>query len=364
MRNFFLGLALFGVVFVGLATHVVAQQTGPSEFLEGEVVRVVSEKVREAAGDNYVFQVLEVEVTKGSKENETIVIENNAVAQASGRKYGEGDKVVIMYSVDFEGEDYFYITDYVRRDALVTLFIIFAVVAIVVGGKWGLASLVGMGVSMLVIFKFILPRIVAGSDPVWTAIGGSMFIIPVTFYLSHGIKRKTHIAAVGTLITLVITGILAAVAVEAAKLTGFASEEAGFLFYQQEGLINIKGLLLAGMIIGTLGILDDITISQASVVEELKGVGKKLKSAEVFTRALRVGRDHIASLVNTLVLVYTGAALPLLLLFQNNSAPFIDVINIEVVAEEIVRMLVGSIGLILAVPITTALAVFGVGKRV
>ena len=149
---------------------------------------------------------------------------------------------------------------------------------------------------------------------------------------------------------------MANIFVEAAKLTGFASEEAGFLQVAKQGAMNMKGLLLAGIIIGVLGVLDDITISQSAIVFQLKEANEKLKFNELYKRAMNVGQDHISSMVNTLVLVYTGAALPLLLLFIDNPHPFSEIVNYEIIADEIVRTLVGSIGLILAVPITTVIA--------
>ncbi len=262
----------------------------------------------------------------------------------------------MSYGKDFEGNDFFYITDYIRRGSLFWLFAVFVVLVALVA-KWrGLTSLLGMTISFFIIFSFILPRISAGSDPIQTTIIGSFFIIPITFYFSHGFNKKTTVAVIGTVIALIITGILAGFFVESAKLTGFASEEAGFLQVIKQGSINIKGLLLAGIIIGVLGVLDDITVSQSAIVLQLKKANPKLKFEELYKRAMDVGQDHIASMVNTLILVYTGAALPLLLLFIDNPRPFSEVINYEIIADDIVRMLVGSIGLILAVPITTFIA--------
>jgi uncharacterized membrane protein len=213
-----------------------------------------------------------------------------------------------------------------------------------------------MGISFLVIFIFILPKISAGANPVGIAILGALMIIPPTFFLSHGLNKKTLVAMGGTLIALIITGILANIFVEAAKLTGFASEEAGFLQVAKGGAINMKGLLLAGIIIGLLGVLDDVTVSQAAIVFQLKEANDRLKFNQLYQRAMRVGQDHIASMINTLILVYAGASLPLLLLFLDNPHPFSEVVNYEIIADEVVRTLVGSIGLILAVPLTTLIA--------
>ena len=302
-------------------------------------------------------------VTKGSLKDEKIIIESGTIPLANLQKYQEGTRVIVSYSKDFEGNDFFYITDYVRRDSLLWLFIIFVVLVAVIARWRGMTSLLGMGASFFIIFKFILPKILAGSDPIQIAIIGSLFIIPVTFYLSHGFNKKTTVAVIGTVIALIITGVLAGIFVESAKLTGFASEEAGFLQVAKQGSVNIKGLLLAGIIIGVLGVLDDITVSQSAVVFQLKKANPKLKFEELYKRAMDVGQDHISSMVNTLVLVYTGAALPLLLLFINNPHPFSEIINYEIITDEVVRTLVGSIGLILAVPITTIIAVLSVERK-
>ncbi|MBU1000381.1 YibE/F family protein [Patescibacteria group bacterium] len=328
------------------------------ETLEGKITRILEEKQVTPMGakEPQLYQKLEILVAKGSLKDKKITIENGNLLVSNLQKYKVGDELIINYSKDFEGNDNFFITDYVRRSALFWLFIIFVIMAVAIGRWQGMTSLVGMGISFLVIFKFILPRISAGSDPVQVVILGSLMIIPATFLLSHGINKKTGIAITGTLISLVITGILANIFVEASKLTGFASEEAGFLQEYQPGLVNIKGLLLAGIIIGVLGILDDVTISQSAIVQQLKIANPKLKAGELYKKAMALGKDHIASMVNTLVLVYTGAALPLLLLFIDNSRSFSEIVNYEIIADEIVRTLVGSIGLILAVPITTLIA--------
>lgn len=347
----------FAIFSIGSINTINAQEMEMvEETLEARVVEVLEEREVDFEGQKQTYQKLELTVTEGSLVNRNIVLENGNIPTVNSQIYKVGDKVMVSYTKDFEGNDLFYITDYIRRDALIFLFIVFALLSIVIGGLWGASSLIGMAYSFLIIFKFILPQILKGTDPIMVAIFGAALIIPVTFYLSHGFHKKTHVAIIGTLLTLITTGILASFFVEITKLTGFASEEAGFLQAETGTLVNMKGLLLAGIIIASLGILDDITISQASVVQELKNANEKLRFRDLASRAMKVGRDHIASLVNTLVLVYAGSALPLLLLFINNPTPFGQVINHEIIADEIVRTLVGSIGLILAVPITTLLA--------
>jgi len=332
--------------------------TQKDEVLEGNITQILEEKQVIPMGQTefQLNQKLEVLVTKGSLENKKIEVQSGNLPVTNLQKYKIGDDVIINFSKDFEGKDNFVITDYVRRNSLALLFVIFVAVAVVIGRIQGATSLLGMGISFLVIFVFILPRISSGDDPVLTAIIGSLVIIPTTFFLSHGVNKKTGVAMAGTFFALAVTGLLAAVFVEASKLTGFGSEEASFLQSIKPGFINIKGLLLAGMIISVLGILDDVTVSQASIVEQLKKANPKFSTRELYSKAMAVGKDHIASVVNTLVLVYTGASLPLLLLFIDNPQPFSQVVNYEMIADEIVKTLVGSIGLMLAVPITTLIA--------
>ncbi|HUS59802.1 MAG TPA: YibE/F family protein [Nevskiaceae bacterium] len=344
--------AIFLFLFLLLPKSILAQE----EILEGRVVNILKEDVVTQAGQQNLYQQLKVEITRGSLKDNKITVEVGDIPIVGQQKYKTGDQVLVSYSHDLEGNEIFFLTEFVRRQWLGWLFLIFVLLAILIGRWRGLSSLVSLGFSFLIIFKFILPQIYAGQDPVLTAVLGSLLIIPLTFYLSHGLNKKTTVAVLSTLIALVITGFLAKFFVQVARLTGYASEEAAFLQYARQGAVDIKGLLLAGIIIGTLGILDDITVAQAAIVQQLKQANKKMKPKELFSQAMRVGQDHIASMINTLILVYTGAALPLLLLFIDNPLPFSQVINYEIIAEEIIRTLVGSIGLITAVPITTFLA--------
>lgn len=332
------------------------------EKLEAVITKLAEEKEIEINGQRQLYQKLELLITKGSLKGKEIIVENGNIPQVNARKYETGDKLVITATKDFENKDVYFISDYIRRDPLFWLFGLFIGLTVLIGGKRGLAAILGMAFSFFIIFSFLLPQISAGKDPIFIAIVSSLFIIPVNFYLSHGFNRKTTAAIIGTVISLIVTGILANIFVDAVRLSGFASEETSFVEALSPGLVNIRGLLLAGIIIGALGVLDDITVSQAAVVYQLKRVAKSLTSGQLFAKAMDVGRDHIASVVNTLVLVYTGAALPLLLLFINNPIPFSEVINYEILAEEIVRTLVASIGLILAVPITTFLTAYLIKK--
>lgn len=364
MKRIFFITLLSVIIFFSFNTSISAQTkttTGEppkEESLEATIKNILEEKQIKPMGSKklQLYQKLELLITKGSLKDKKIIIENGKLPMANISEYEVNDKVIVTFIKDFEGNDNFYITDYIRHGSLIWLLLIFIAFTVIVA-KWrGITSLVGMGISFLVIFLFILPKILEGSNPVEIAILGSLVIIPISFFLSHGFNKKTLVAIIGTLIALIATGFLATLFVEAAKLTGFASEEAGFLQATKQEVINMRGLLLAGIIIGALGVLDDITISQSAIVFQLKKANEKLKLDELYEKAMNVGQDHVSSMVNTLILVYTGASLPLLLLFVNNPHPFSEIINYEIIATEVVRTLVGSIGLILAVPITTVIA--------
>lgn len=346
--------------FFGFIRPVLAQEE--EEVLEGVVTHILETRNTEFEGVTQHYQKLQLTVTQGSITDRVIIIESGDVPVTNSPVYKIGDRVLVGYSKGPDGQDFFYITDYVRRDELLYLVAFFVVLTIVVGGIRGGASLLGMGLSFVVIFKVILPLIVDGWDPVLVSILGAALIIPVTFYLAHGFNKKAHVAIVSTFITLALVGFLAESFVTFTRLSGFSSDEASFVISQLGNTFNMKGLLLAGIIISSLGVLDDITISQASIVAELRSANIKLQFRELFVRAMRVGRDHISSLVNTLVLVYAGASLPLLLLVTQNPKPLSTVMNLEMIAEEIVKTIVGSTGLILAVPITTVLAAFAFQK--
>jgi len=332
-----------------------AQEQTETKSYQATITEILEKNNSTNLNAGEMFQKLELVVTsKGELESEKVSLENIDPRI----EYKVGDKLMIYRA----NPETFLIADQVRTNALFILFLIFIFFVLFIS-KWrGLGSLLGMSFSFLVIIYFILPRIAAGADPILIAILGSFLIIPATFYPSHGMNRKTTIAVFSTLIALVVTGLLANFFINFAKLSGLSSEEAGFLQTINPGLYNMKGLLLAGIIIGVLGVLDDITVSQASIVEQLKIANPHLKATELYKKAMQVGHDHISSMVNTLVLVYAGASLPLLLLFNDAAKPFSEIVNYEIIADEIVRTLVGSVGLILAVPISTFFAVIFLGK--
>lgn len=360
MKKIILLTLAFFFLFVGqsFAQNITPKKPQISVRIEAVVEKVLEDSlVIEETGNKHPYQKLLLLGTSGTYKGRTFTVENGKYDQNGIVTYKPGDTIALTVEKNFEGKDSFTITDYVRRTPLFWLFGIFITLAVIIGGRRGATSLLGMVVTFGILFLFVLPQVSNGGDPVSITIIASLFIVPITFCLSHGFNSKTLFAIFGTFIALLITGLLSNYFVNAAHLTGFASEEAGFLDIAKHGRIDILGLLLGGIIIGLLGVLQDITISQAAIVFQLKGANEKIEFRELFVRAMDVGRDHIASMANTLILVYAGASLPLLLMFINTSVGFLDIVNYQVIAEEIVRTLIASIGLIIAVPITTALTV-------
>ncbi|MDN0199364.1 YibE/F family protein [Streptomyces sp. S.PNR 29] len=271
------------------------------------------------------------------------------------RQLHEGQKVVVAYEPSAPKDLQYSVTDVNRRLPMALLAGIFALAVVVVGRLRGVMALVALAISFLVLNFFILPAILQGSNPLLVAVIGSSAIMLIALYLCHGLSARTSVAVLGTLISLLLIGILGSVFIDWAALTGNTDDNTGLIhgLYPE---IDMSGLLLAGVIIGSLGVLDDVTVTQTSAVWELHEANPSMGWRGLYRAGIRIGRDHIASVVNTLVLAYAGAALPLLLLFSIAQSSVGTVANSELVAEEIVRTLVGSIGLVASVPVTTALA--------
>jgi uncharacterized membrane protein len=270
-------------------------------------------------------------------------------------------KVLLGHQPRVQGFEYVFLEPD-RRSPLLVLAGVFAI-GVVALGRWrGTSALLGLIATLLVLFLFVVPAILDGRDPLVVSLVGSVVIAFVALYLSHGVRVQTTVALLGTLGGLLCAAILAVVFMDAAEITGLASEEALFLTALGTDL-DLRGLILGGMMIGALGAIDDITVTQASAIWELRSADPARSRRRLLRSGLRVGRDHVASTVNTLVLAYAGASMPLLILFVLSDQPADTVASGEIVATEIVRTLVGSIGLIASVPITTWLAVDVVTRR-
>ncbi|MEV5987309.1 YibE/F family protein [Streptomyces sp. NPDC052051] len=271
------------------------------------------------------------------------------------RQLHQGEKVVVAYEPAAPRDLQYSVTDVNRSFPMALLAGIFAVAVVVVGRMRGVMALIALAVSFLILSLFILPAILQGSNPLLVAVIGASAIMLIALYLCHGLSARTSVAVLGTLISLSLIGVLGSLFMDWAALTGNTDDNTGLI----HGLyphIDMSGLLLAGVIIGSLGVLDDVTVTQTSAVWELHEANPSMGWRGLYRAGIRIGRDHIASVVNTLVLAYAGAALPLLLLFSIAQSSVATVATSELVAEEVVRTLVGSIGLVASVPVTTALA--------
>lgn len=271
------------------------------------------------------------------------------------RQLHQGEKVVTAYEPSAPKDLQYSVTDVNRRFPMGLLAGIFALAVVVVGRLRGVMALVALAISFMVLNFFILPAVLQGSNPLLVAVVGSSAIMLIALYMCHGLSARTSVAVLGTLLSLALIGILGSAFIGWAALTGNTDDSTG-LIHGLYPKLDMSGLLLAGVIIGSLGVLDDVTVTQTSAVWELHDANPTMGWRGLYRAGIRIGRDHIASVVNTLVLAYAGAALPLLLLFSIAQSDVGTVANSELVAEEIVRTLVGSIGLVASVPVTTLLA--------
>nr|WP_208616541.1 YibE/F family protein [Streptomyces corchorusii] len=304
------------------------------------------------AGADKTCEKATIRVDTGKDEGRTFT---EIVQPDQSRQLHQGEKVVVAYEPSAPKDLQYSVTDVNRKFPMALLAGIFAVAVVVVGRLRGVMALVALAVSFLVLTLFILPAILEGANPLLVAVVGSSAIMLIALYMCHGLSARTSVAVLGTLISLCLIGVLGSLFIGWAALTGNTDDSTG-LIHGLYPSIDMSGLLLAGVIIGSLGVLDDVTVTQTSAVWELHEANPSMGWRGLYRAGIRIGRDHIASVVNTLVLAYAGAALPLLLLFSIAQSSVGTVANSELVAEEIVRTLVGSIGLVASVPVTTALA--------
>lgn len=328
------------------------------EFSRGTVLQVLTEETREAGGAQYVIQVLRVRLLSGPERGKNVRAEYSVTdTRSAEQRVRAGDTVVLAKSLSADGTTVYDVVDRFRLPPLLIILALFVGCVIAFSRTRGLMAVLGLGISIVVLARFVVPRILAGGNPLLVTLAGALVIALTSIYLAHGFSRRTSVALVGMLITLTLAAVLAIVFVDVAHLFGTGSEEAIYLQIGGQEILNLRGLLLGGILLGALGVLDDITTAQAAAVDEISRANPSLSRRGLYLRGLSVGREHITALVNTLVLAYAGASLPLFILFtQNADQPLWVTLNSEFVAEEVVRTLVGSLALTLAVPITTALA--------
>lgn len=345
-------LVFFGGSFASRTAHA---EEGLAQDIQivvkAKVLEVLAEEARDIPGTETKtnFQTLKVEILEGDEKGKEVTVENDYL----NLKKGEVFYLVHIISA-FDGRDYYSVGEPYRLPALLFFTGLFVLCVFIFGGLQGIRGLLSLVLSFFFIAFLLFPGILRGYSPIVMSIGVSSLIIILGSYITHGFNKTTTSAVVGMVVTIIFTGFLAYFAVDITRLSGFSSEEAVYLNFNTQGSIDFVGLLFGGIIIGLLGVLYDAAIGQAIAVEELHRVGPHLSRSFIFKRALRIGREHIGALVDTLAIAYVGVSLPLLLLFYSSSTYGLSVtLSREVFATEIIRTMIGSIGLILAVPITT-----------
>jgi uncharacterized membrane protein len=353
--NYLRIVSLFALAGFGLVTTApiaMASSSGQSYF-HGRVISTSSPSQNGSIG------TMRVQLTDGPDKGQTVSATAtglNSYSDITLPQYHSGDSVIIATSQDTSHYTAYSVIDEYRLPSAIILVLAVVLLAVVFAGWRGIGSIVGLGISVLIIGGFILPQILNGQNPYTITIIGSFMIATCGIFFAHGPSKRTLLALISTCITLILATALSTIAVLVTHLNGIATEDISYL-HQQLPTLNIQGLLFGGIIIGVLGVLDDITVGQSAVVDELRKANSGLTWRQLYAQALSVGREHIASLINTLVLAYIGTSMVFVFYIAAvQNLPIWLTLNSELVMEEIVRSLVGSLALILAVPISTLLA--------
>jgi uncharacterized membrane protein len=336
-------------------TQTANPNAGQTYIERAKVITVVSQTVKEIPGTqtNANYQTLTASVITGPDAGKTVTVQNDYLNLKKGQEF------YMTHIIDsYDGVDAYNVTDPYRLPAVFMWLGLFVFVTILFGGWQGIRGLLSLVISIAAIVYVLLPGILQGYSPILLSMVICSAIVLVGSYVTHGFNKTTTAAVVGMVVTIVITGALAYFAVHTTQLSGYTNEDAAYLNLQTQGTIDFVGLLLGGIMIGLLGILYDAAIGQAVAIEELAAAAQHYSRPRVFRRAMRMGREHIGALINTLAIAYVGASLPLLLLLHFSNMPLAVDLNQEIFSSEIIRTVIGSIGLILAVPVTTLIATF------
>ncbi len=305
----------------------------------------------------HTYQKIVVKILNQDKEGESINIDNDYFLMDIG------DVFYLKYLKTFDGKEIYSVSDLDRTKVLMYLVLFFLFIVLLLGGKKGFMSLLSLFLSFVIIFYILFPGILKGYNPLLLSGLISFVLLLVLIFLTHGINRKSISAFLGCFVTIVTAIFLSYFVVMKIKLTGFTDDESVYLNFNTKGGIDFQGLLLGAIIIGTIGIIDDIAITQASIVSELKNLEHKLSNFDILTKSLSIGRDHMGSVVNSLILAYAGASMPLLLLIYTSDVPLLELLSRESISTEIIRALIGSTALIFAMPITTFFAIYLMKKN-
>lgn len=348
-RSFIIGI-LF--VFSPIYTHAQTIHQDVKEQVSGTVLEIVSATVREVPGTDTTTSVQEVRVLlhEGEKKGEVVPMTVEMV------ELKVDDMIFVNRVVTIDGDEYITFSTFERRPILLLLFGLFVGLLLFISRWQGVRALLSLGVSIGAIIFLLVPALLAGYNPALTTLGIAAIIMAFALFGTHGINARSIISYAGTMSAVFLTCVISYFSVTGMRLTGFSDDASVYLNFATNGSLDLASLLLGGIIIGILGVLDDVSVTQASVVAQLKSANASFGFTELYTRATAVGRDHIGSIVNTLALAYVGVSLPLILLYAKAGTDLAAVFNQEVVAAELARIIVGSIGLIMAVPATTIVA--------
>ena len=356
----FVGFMIWGIPYFFQPVQVQAgTATLGSQTELAQVTKIIDEGQIMLNNKNQLYQVMQVEILQGDYKGIPFQVEyGKHTIRSDNFRFTPGDQIYVMVGKNPNNEVQAFYVDYQRSTPLAILLGAF-VLAILIMGRWkGLRSLIALGISMVIIIGYVIPHILTGEDPITISLIGSVILLTVTLYLTYGWNLKTHASVWSMMLSLLLTGALSLLFVSLTRLTGYGDENASYLMQATSFQIDPRGLLLGGMIIGALGVLDDLVTSQSAAVVEIHDANPSLGFQQTYRKAMRIGQDHVAATVNTLVLAYTGASLPVLLIFTLGNGNYGFLVNSEFLAEEIVRTLVGSLGLIAAVPISTFIATF------
>ncbi len=362
MKVWFLIPIIFcSILGFGLINEVSAQAVHEEfqETIKAEVLEVVEQFEQAIIGTeaSTTVQILRVELKAGEREGEVVRLEHDlGILEA-------GDPIYVNRMLTIDGTEYFLFKDVARGQALLTLVGLLVLVTVIFAGVKGVKALLSLVLSLCAIIFILVPALLSGYSPALVSFLVAVVILAIILFFTHGLKPYVFLAFSGTILAVLVTCLLALGFTEWMHFTGFSADASVYLNFATGGKLDMSGLLLGAIIIGLLGVLDDVAITQASVVQELKAANSALRLRELYERAIKVGKDHIGSLINTLALAYVGTSLPLILLLVKTSSSLEFTFNQELVAAELARLFIGSIGLVLTVPLTTLIAAWYFGQK-
>ncbi len=353
------------IILFSLTTLPVYANTGGAEGLttvRGKVVEIIADMDSEDLGADPSSpvqgrQVVKVKVLEGEYKNKEYIVENNlGGAEHFNIRVEKDDSILLM--LDETGDTLrVNISSFARDKYIMYTVLLFAILLVVVGRIKGLKAVITLTATILLIWKYMLPSILKGNNPITASVITSIIITVFTLTFIAGFNKKSYSAILGTIAGVTLAAIIAFLVGNLAKLTGLSSEEAVMLMYLPGGIeFDFKGLLFAGIIIGTLGAVMDVSISIASSMDEVKKVNNEISKISLIKSGMNVGKDIMGTMTNTLILAYTGASIPILLIFLSYNTSMVEIINLDIIATEIIRAITGSIGIVLTIPFTALFA--------